>query len=234
MTPRVATLDDADAVVAWLEKNATKATRDGMARYGLPSDKAFGITMSQLKTLARLVGRNHDLAADLWSTGLYDARMAAALIDDPAQVTAAQMDRWCKNFDNWGIVDTACFALFDRTPHAWAKVSKWATKKPEFEKRAAFALLWGLTTHDKTAPDTHYIGGLALIEQAATDERHFVKKAVNMALRAVGKRNKTLNTAAVVVARRLAASDDPTASWNGRDALRELGGPSVTRRIGTK
>ena len=221
-------------MVAWLKKNATRATRDGMARYGLPSDKAFGITMLQLKTLAKLVGRNHDLAADLWATGLYDARMAAALIDDPAQVTVAQMDRWCKDFDNWGIVDTVCFALFDRTPHAWGKVSKWATKQPEFEKRAAFALLWGLTTHDKTAPDEKYIDGLKLIEQAATDERHFVKKAVNMALRAVGKRNKALNTAAVAVAQRLAVSDDSTASWNGRDALRELSGPSVTRRIDRK
>ena len=221
-------------MVAWLKKNATRATRDGMARYGLPSDKAFGITMSQLKALATLVGRNHDLAADLWATGLYDARMAAALIDDPAQVTAAQMDRWCKDFDNWGIVDTVCFALFDRTPHAWAKVSKWATKQPEFEKRAAFALLWGLTTHDKTAPDAKYIDGLKLIEQAATDERHYVKKAVNMALRAVGKRNKALNTAAVAVAQRLAVSDDSSASWNGRDALRELSGPSVTRRLDRK
>jgi 3-methyladenine DNA glycosylase AlkD len=223
--------DTADAVLAWLRNNGTKATRDGMVRYGLPTENVFGITMAQLKALAKLAGRNHDLAADLWATGLYDARMAAALIDDPADVTPAQMDRWCKDFDNWGVVDTVCFALFDRTPHAWAKVSKWATKKPEFERRAAFALLWGLTVHDKSAPDSHYLDGLRLIEHAATDERHYVKKAVNMALRAVGKRNKALNAAATAVAKRLAESDDPTASWIGRDASRELQGSVVARRI---
>jgi 3-methyladenine DNA glycosylase AlkD len=224
-------LHTADAVLAWLKKNGTKATRDGMARYGLPTENVFGITMSQLKVLAKLVGRNHDLADALWATGLYDARMAAALIDDPADVTAAQMDRWCKDFDNWGIVDTVCFALFDRTTYAWSKVSKWATKKPEFERRAAFALLWGLTVHDKSAPDARYVEGLQLIEHAATDERHYVKKAVNMALRAVGKRNTALNAAAIVVSKRLAEHADQTASWIGRDALRELQGPAVARRI---
>jgi 3-methyladenine DNA glycosylase AlkD len=223
--------DTADAVLAWMKKHGSKATRDGMARYGLPTEKVFGITMSQLKALAKLVGRNHDLATGLWATGLYDARMAAALIDDPAEVTSAQMDRWCREFDNWGVVDTVCFALFDRTPHAWAKVSRWAPKKPEFERRAAFALLWGLTVHDKAASDANYLEGLRLIEQAATDDRHYVKKAVNMALRAVGKRNAALNAAAIVVAQRLSDSDDATASWIGRDALRELRGPVVARRI---
>ncbi|MBC7842067.1 MAG: DNA alkylation repair protein [Gemmatimonadaceae bacterium] len=222
---------DAPAVVAWLKRNATKATRDGMARFGIPSDHALGVTMSQLKTLAKLTGRNHALAEDLWSTGIYEARLLAALIDDPSAVTSAQMDRWCKDFDNWGIADTVCFALFDRTEHRWEKVTKWATRKPEFEKRAAFALLWGLTVHDKSAPDSQYLGGLALIERAAADDRHFVKKAVNMALRAVGKRNRALNVAAVATAKALAASDDVHAQWIGRDALRELQGPVVARRI---
>lgn len=187
--------------------------------------------MSQLKLLAKEIGRDHALADGLWNTGIYEARMTAALIDDPAQVTSAQMDRWCRDFDNWGIADTVCFALFDRTEHRWAKVPKWAAKQAEFQKRAGFALLWGLTTHDKTAPNAHYLNGLALIERAATDDRHFVKKAVNMALRAVGKRNRALNAAAVTVATRLAASEHASARWIGKDALRELTGPVVARRI---
>jgi 3-methyladenine DNA glycosylase AlkD len=231
---RAASLSTARDVMQWLRRNASKAALASMERYNMPTDNALGVTMGQLKTLAKLTGINHELAGELWATGVYEARMTAALIDDPALVTSAQMDRWCKNFDNWGIVDTVCFALFDRTAHAWEKVPKWAHKKPEFEKRAAFALLWGLTTHDKTAPDARYLEGLALIEQAATDERHFVKKAVNMALRAVGKRNKALNAAAIKTARRLADSTDATASWNGRDALRELTSASVTRRVGPK
>lgn len=231
MIAKRATVHDATAVMAWLTQHASKATRDGMARFAIPSDHALGVTMSQLRTLAKLTGHNHALAADLWATGVYEARMLAALIDDPADVTSAQMERWCKDFDNWAITDTACFALFDRTEHRWAKVTKWATRTPEFEKRAAFALLWSLTVHDKAAPDVHYLDGLALIEREATDERHFVKKAVNMALRAVGKRNRALNRAAVRTAKTLAASDDVHARWIGRDALRELQGPVVARRI---
>jgi 3-methyladenine DNA glycosylase AlkD len=231
MTTKGVTLHDAPAVVAWLKRNATKATRDGMARFALPSDHALGVTMAQLRTVAKSIGRNHALAADLWATGIYEARMLAALIDDPAQVTSAQMDRWCKDFDNWGIADTVCFALFDRTEHRWAKVPKWATKKPEFEKRAAFALLWSLTVHDKAAPDAHYIAGLGLIEREANDDRHFVKKGINMALRAVGKRNRALNAAAIVTAQKLAESSNEHAQWIGKDALRELQGPVVARRI---
>ena len=141
------------------------------------------------------------------------------------------MDRWCKDFDNWAICDTICFNLFDRTPHAWAKVTQWSSKRDEFEKRTAFALLWSLTVHDRSAGNEQFVQGLALIERAAGDERNFVKKAVNMALRAIGKRNRALNAAAVAVARRLAASDDATARWVGKDALRELTSPSVAKRL---
>jgi 3-methyladenine DNA glycosylase AlkD len=132
------------------------------------------------------------------------------------------MEEWRRDFDNWAICDTACFALFDRTPHAWSKVRQWAGLKDEFGKRAAFALLWGLTVHDKRSGDEPFLKGLKLIEEAADDERNFVKKAVNMALRATGKRNAALRAAAVAVAQRLAASDNAAARWNGKDALREL------------
>ena len=159
---------------------------------------------------------------------------ATVAIDDPAQVTAAQMDKWCRDFDNWGIADTVCFALFDRTPHAWAKVAQWHERKAEFEKRAAFALLWGLTVHDKQAENAQFLNALRFVEVGATDERHFVKKSVNMALRSIGKRNAVLNKAAIAVPQRLAASDEPAPKWVGKDALRELTSASVVRRISAR
>src|SRR5262249_4750147 len=132
---------------------------------------------------------------------------------------------------NWAVCDAMCFNLFDRSPHAWAKVTAWSGRRGEFQKRTAFALLWSLTVHDKRADDARFLVGLGLIEQAAADPRHFVKKAVNMALRAVGKRNRALNEAAIAVATRLAGSTDAAAAWVGRDALRELASPSVQRRV---
>ena len=141
------------------------------------------------------------------------------------------MDRWCKDFDNWAVCDTVCFNLFDRTPHAWTKVTQWSTRREEFEKRAAFALLWSLAVHDKRVDDKPFLKGLVLVERAADDEHNFVKKAVNMALRAVGKRNRALNAAAVKVAGRLADSQDPAARWTGSDALKELTSPAVTKRL---
>ena len=223
--------DEVQSALTWLKRQSSKATLAGMARYGIPSDHALGVTMGNLKVLAKRLGRNHQLAAALWDTGWYEARMLASLVDEPAKVTAAQMDRWVKDFDNWGICDTACFALFDRTPHAWAKVAQWAAKQDEFVKRAAFALLWGLTSHDKHAGNEPFVRSLVLVERAASDERHFVKKAVNMALRAIGKRNRALNAAAVAVARRLADSPEAAPRWVGKDALRELTGPAVTGRL---
>lgn len=213
---------DAPAVLAWLKSHATKATRDGMARYAIPSDNAYGAAMKDIKALGKILGRNQKLAVDLWNTGVYEARMLVSFVGDPEKLTAAQMDRWCKEFDTWAYCDTLCCNLFDRSPHAWTMVEKWAGRKPEFEKRTAFALLWSLALHDKTAPDERFLRGLELIEREAEDDRNFVKKAVNMALRAIGRRNRALRAAATDVARRLAASKDKTASWNGRDALREL------------
>ncbi len=222
------------SALAWLERHGTKRTRDGMARYGIPSDHAFGVTMADMKVLAKRLGRNHELAAGLWETGWYEARMLTSFVDDPARVTSAQMDRWCRDFDNWGICDTVCFHLFDRTPCAWRKVAQWHGRAEEFVKRAAFALLWGLTVHDKRAADEPFVEGLRLVERGATDERHVVKKSVNMALRAIGKRNRALNAAAVTVARRLADSPAPAPRWVGKDALRELTSTAVARRLAAR
>lgn len=223
--------DQTQSALKWLKSHSTKATLEGMARYAIPSDKAFGVAMKDIKALGKTLGRNHELAAALWDTGVYEARMLASFVGDPAQLTPAQMDRWCKDFDNWAFCDAMSFNLFDRTPHAWTKVTQWSGKRNEFEKRTAFALLWSLTVHDKRAGDEPFIQGLALIEREAGDERNFVKKAVNMALRAIGKRNRALNVAAVELARRLADSKDATAKWVGKDALRELTSPGVKKRL---
>lgn len=225
--------DQVALTLAWLKRRSTKATRDGMARYAIPSDHAYGVAMKDIKALGTTLGRNQALAVALWDTGVYEARMLASFVGDPEQLTAVQMDRWCKSFDNWAFCDAMSFNLFDRTPHAWAKVDQWSSSRHEFEKRTAFALLWSLTVHDKPAGDERFERGLALIEREAGDGRNFVKKATNMALRAIGKRNHALNAAAVKVARRLANSQDATARWIGKDALRELTSPAVTRRLNT-
>lgn len=217
--------------LAWLDSHSTAATLEGMVRYGIPSGNATGVAMKEMQALGKMLGRDHELALALWQSGVYEARMVASFVDDPAQVTPEQMDRWCAEFDNWAICDTVCFHLFDRTPHAWAKVTEWSTLPGEFARRTAFALLWSLALHDRRATDEQFCAGLALIELAAADDRNFVKKAVNMALKAIGKRNLALNAAAVAVARRLADSQEPGPRWVGKDATRELTSPAVTRRI---
>jgi 3-methyladenine DNA glycosylase AlkD len=207
--------------LAWLKKHSSKAVRDGMARYAVPSDHAYGVSVKDIKALSKELGRDHELALALWDTGVYEARMLASYVGDPERMTPAQMDRWCRDCDNWAYCDSLSFNLFDRSPHAWTMVERWSKRKPEFEKRTAFALLWSLALHDKSSPDERFLHGLTLIEREACDERNFVKKAVNMALRAVGRR-RTLNAAATEVARRMAESDDRTERWVGKDALRDL------------
>ena len=219
------------AALTWLKRHSSKATRDGMARYAIPSEDAYGVAMRDIKAIGKTLGRNQPLAAALWATGVYEARMLASFVGDPDQLTAAQMDRWCREFDNWAICDAMSFNLFDRSPHAWTKVKEWSSRRKEFEKRTAFALLWSLSVHDKRAADERFVEGLALIEREASDERNFVKKGINMALRATGKRNRALNAAAVAVARRLARSKDAAARWVGTDALRELTSPAVAKRL---
>jgi 3-methyladenine DNA glycosylase AlkD len=214
--------DEVRSALTWLKRHSTKATREGMARYGIASDNALGVSVADIRVLAKRLGRNHELAAALWETGVYEARMLTAFVDEPARVTPAQMDRWCRDFDNWAICDTLCFHLFDRTPHAWQMIAKWCDRRKEFVKRAAFALLASLAVHDKRAADAPFAESLRFIERAATDERNFVKKGVSWALRTVGRRNLALNAAAVTVARRLAESPQAAARWVGKDALREL------------
>lgn len=206
----------------WLKRHASRATRDGLARYAIPADRAFGVSMRDVQALAKQIGRRHDLAIGLWGTGFYEARLLAAYVDEPARVTRAQMDRWAREFDNWAVCDTVCFALFDRTPHAWSRVEAWAGRQPEFMKRGAFALLWALALHDKAAPDAPFRRGLALVEREAGDDRHYVSKSIDMALRAIGRRNAALNAAALETAGRLAGSTARSAQSVGKRALRTL------------
>lgn len=226
--------DEVDAVLAALKRLGTKRARDGMACYAIPSDKAFGIPVGTLQKQAKRLGRNHELAAALWETGWYEARMLAAFIAEPARVTPGHMDRWCRDFDSWAICDTVCFHLFDRTPHAWRKVEQWSRRQGEFAKRGAFALLASLSAHDEAAGDERFAQGLRLIEHAALDERNFVKKGVNWALRCIGKRSSGLNAAAVSLAQRLASSPNAAARWVGKDALRELTSPAVAKRLAAR
>jgi 3-methyladenine DNA glycosylase AlkD/uncharacterized protein YdhG (YjbR/CyaY superfamily) len=209
-------------VLRKLQRDASSRYRADMsARYGIVTEAiVYGTPVAKLRAMAKELGRDHDLAGALWRTGVHDARMLATMIDDPARVSTAQMDRWSKDFDNWGIVDTACFTLFDRTPHAFKQIEKWARAKNEFVKRAAFALLASCALHGHGSEED-CMRGLKLIEREASDPRNFVKKGVNWALRAIGgKKNAKLRAAARELARRLAASDDPTERWNGKDALR--------------
>lgn len=224
----------AESLLAWLERTGTKRERKGMARYAIPSDKAFGVPVGVLQKKAKEVGRDHELALALWKTDRYEARMLAAFLDDPARVTPAQMDRWCREFDSWAICDTVCLHLFDRTPHAWDKVALWSRRRDEFVRRAAFALLAGLALHDRRSGDTPFARSLSLIERAADDERNFVKKAVSWALRAVGGRSPALHQAAVAAAGRLAKSAVPSARWIGRDALRQLASPATQKRLAAR
>lgn len=219
-------------MVATLERLGDKRTREEMeTRYGIVTELAFGVPMAAMQKVAEGLGRDHDLAEALWKTGWYEARTVAAFVDDPKLVTAAQMDRWCRDFDNWGICDTVCFKLFDRAPHALAKVAQWSRRTGEFEKRAAFALLASVALHDKAADDDAFVRCLPLIERAATDDRNFVKKGVSWALRSIGRRSAALNAAATVVAKRLATSQNAAERWIGREALKEIASSAVTRRL---
>ncbi len=218
----------------WLEAKSSPRDLANLARFGIAANEPFGTSMTTMKVLAKQLGKNRELAAALWKTGRYEARMLACLLDIPAEVTPAQMDRWCKDFDNWAICDTACFHLFDRTPYAFAKVAQWSGKKAEFERRAAFALMASLALHDKKSPDEPFFECLPLIEAAADDDRNFVKKSLVWALRGVGERSRPLYEATVALSQSLASSKAATPRWIGKTALRELNSAAAKKRLAKK
>ncbi len=196
----------------------------GMARYGIQPKRPLGVSHEFLNRLARAAGTDHRLALRLWRSGVHEGRLLAALVDDPARVTERQMERWAAGFDSWDVCDTVCGHLFDKTRYAWKKARSWAGDEREYVRRAGFALMAWLAAHDRTAPSAKFSRLLPLIRRAASDDRNFVKKAVNWALRCIGKRGPGLRRQAAALARELAGSDLPSARWIGTDALRELEG----------
>lgn len=206
-----------------LEEARTDHDFENLARFGITANRAMGVSMANIQKIAKRIGKSHELAAGLWKTGYYEARMLTAYVDEPDKVTPEQMDQWRAEFDNWGICDTLCFVLFDRTPHAWKKVSEWAELEDEYGRRAGFALLASLAGHDKKSGDKPFLDMLPLIERAAYDDRNFVKKGVNWALRRMGGRSPVLRKACQQVAERLAESTNASARWVGKDALRDWG-----------
>jgi 3-methyladenine DNA glycosylase AlkD len=193
-----------------------------MARFGINPENTLGISIPTLRSLAKEIGKDHALAEELWTSGIHEARILAAFIDDPKQVTEEQMDRWVAEFDSWDVCDQACGSLFDRTPFAYQKALEWSARDEEFVRRAAFALMAYLAVHDKKAGDDKFEGFFPLIVAAATDERNFVKKAVNWALRQIGKRNQNLNAKAIETAQDISKIDSKAARWIANDALKEL------------
>jgi len=204
---------------------------DVMARYGIFGREILGVRTPELKRLARSVGKDHSLARGLWSTGIFEARLLAAMVDDPDKVTEAQMERWAKGFDSWAVCDTACLYLFDRTRFAYDKVTEWSSREEEYVKRASFALMAVLAVHDKDAPDSVFLDLLPVIMRESTDDRRYVKKAVNWALRQIGKRNLRLNKAAIGVAVKISRQDSRASRWIASDALRELRSDAVRTRL---
>lgn len=204
---------------------------EGMARYGINPKNNLGVSIYILRPIAKKIGKNHDLALKLWGSGIHDARLLACFIDDPEKVTEKQMDSWSKDFDSWDICDQACTSLFDQTSQAWSKAFEWAERDEEFVKRAAFSLIAGLSIHDKKASDEKFEQFMPIIKKHAIDERNYVKKANNWALRNIGKRNINLNKKAIKIAEELLKIENKTAIWIAKNALKELTSEKVKYRL---
>jgi 3-methyladenine DNA glycosylase AlkD len=222
---------DAKATVRLLKTLSKPENLDGMSRFGINTSNALGITVTELRKVAKTIGKDHELAMGLWDTKIHEARMLASFIDEPVLVTEQQMEAWAKGFDSWDLCDECCGDLFDKTEFAYKKAAEWSERREEYVKRAGFALMAALSVHDKRAADSKLLQFLPIIERESDDERNFVRKAVNWALRNIGKRNLNLNKAAIATAKRIKERDTKSARWIASDALRELTGEGVTRRL---
>jgi 3-methyladenine DNA glycosylase AlkD len=232
------------AILAELCAMGSEKNRAGMARYGIKVENAFGVSVYELRKVAKRLGTEHDLALALWATGNHEARLLACFIDDPDSVTERQLEAWARDFDSWDICDQATTSLFDLTRHGWTKAVAWAARDEPWVKRGGFAMMAGLAVHDKAASDRTFLKLLPVIARGASDERNFVKKAVNWALRNIGKRNRALNAAAVACAERIRTAANKraggdrggdakarSARWVANDALRELKSDKTRARI---
>lgn len=213
---------DVKDIIRELKPLESPKNREGMARFGIVSETAFGIPLPKLRALAKKIGKNHELAQKLWKENIHELKMLACFIDEPKKVTEAQMDKWTNEFYSWDICDQCCSNLWDKTEFAWKKPSEWAKSDKEFVRRAGFVMIAALTVHDKKADDSRFIQFFPLIKKYSTDERNFVRKAVNWALRQIGKRNKNLNKQAIKVAEDIKKIDSKSAKWIAADAMREL------------
>lgn len=213
-------------VLDTLKKNANPKNVEGMARFGINPDKTLGVSIPFLRKLAREIKKTspdtHKLAGQLFASGYHEAKILAGMIDDPAKVSEKQMDSWTKDFDSWDVCDQICMNLFDKTPFAFKKAAEWTKREAEFERRAGFALMACLAVHEKSAPDSKFLPFFPLITKYSTDERNFVKKAVNWALRQIGKARPGLTKEALKTAEEILEIDSKSAQWVAKDALREL------------
>ena len=221
-----------DQVISKLKSLKNPKNVEGMARFGINSKNTLGISIYDLRPLAKQIGKNHQLALQLWKSKIHEARILASYIEEPEKVTDSQLESWVSDFDSWDVVDQVS-ELIAHTPYVIKKIHEWSNRDGEFVKRAAFALIAEIAWHDKTMADREFEQFFPLIKKAATDERNFVRKAVNWALRNIGKRNKTLNKQAIDVAKELAESEDKTAKWIAKDALRELTSEKIQNRLKT-
>ena len=218
-------------IVRKLRSLGSEKDRKGMARFGIKTENAFGISVVELRKLAKTIGTDHLLARDLWNSGYHEARLLASFIDDPDEVSEGQMERWARAFDSWDLCDQCCGFLFDKTPYARRKAMEWSRRKEEFVKRAGFVLMAALSVHAKDLDDDVFVKFFPRIIAESDDERNFVKKAVNWALRQIGKRNDRLNSRAIAAARTIASRGTRSSKWIAADALRELTDPKTRRRL---
>ena len=218
-------------IIQRIKSLANPENVEGMARFGINPANTYGVSVPVLRKMARETGRDHELALALWASGIHEARLLACFIDRPDMVTEAQMEGWVKDFDSWDICDQCCSNLFDRTPVAHEKAVAWCEREEEFVRRAGFVLMAALSVHDKKASDEVFLRFLPLIKEYATDQRNFVKKAVNWALRQIGKRNPKLNGAALKTAEEIKKIDSRSARWIASDAIRELSSDAVQKKL---
>lgn len=224
----------APEILDLLKAQANPANVAGMQRFGINPNQTLGVSIPTLRQIARQTGKDHDLAEALWASGIHEARILASMVDDPRQTQEGQMERWVKDFDSWDVCDQVCSNLFDRTPFAYQKAFEWSTRSEEFIKRAGFVLMACLAAHDKKASDGQFEAFFPLMLQEAGDERNFVKKAINWALRGIGKRNKSLNQKAIDTAQKMLQLDSKPARWIAADALRELTSSAVQSRLNAR
>lgn len=214
-----------------LRDKAKPANVEGMAKFGMTADRRLGVSVPDMRKIAKETGKDHNLELELWKTGIPEARIVAALVGDPEKLTEQQMEDWVKDINSWDVCDQVCMNLFEKTPLCWKKIIDWSEREEEFVKRTAFALLACLAWHDKETEDKKFIGLLPVIKREATDERNFVKKAVNWALRNIGKRNINLNRIAIETAREIQLIDSKAARWIASGAIRELESEAVQRKL---